>query len=178
MENIYNVKKVCGFYVSTTHLITMILPFVKKQLDRSVKFETILEYNLKENVNIVLSNLVINNNEKEKLLDINWNSNKVQKYSNIEKKLKNSLACNNEINVLISGSRKYIEEANKIVHKFLKKSYNKINNKKISIINCYEVKEFDDNIRDILDNHQYIINTSGIHDIGDIFEDYKKEKAN
>jgi len=173
MKEISNVKKVCGFYVSSMHLVTMILPHIKNETNRDVKFETVLEYNLKENVSNVLSNLIINDKEKENILNINWNSNKIQKYSNIEKGLKNILE-NKEINILISGSRKYIHEANIIIEKFLKKNSNKINQNKITIINCYEVREFDDNIREILDSHELIINTSGIHELGDIFEDYKK----
>jgi len=173
MKEISNVKKVCGFYVSSMHLVTMILPYIKNETNKDVKFETVLEYNLKENVSNVLSNLIINDKEKENILNINWNSNKIQKYSNIEKGLKNILE-NKEINILISGSRKYIHEANIIIEKFLKKNSNKINQNKITIINCYEVREFDDNIREILDSHELIINTSGIHELGDIFEDYKK----
>lgn len=178
MGDINSVKRVCGFYVSSMHLITMILPYIKEQTNKDVKFETVLEYNLKENVSNVLSNLVINDKEKENILNINWNSNKIQKYSNIEKKLKNSLENNNDINILISGSRKYIEEANKVIDKFINKNESKIRGKKITIIDCYEVTEFDDNIREILDTHDLIINTSGIHKIEDIFEDYKKKKAN
>lgn len=177
MKEISNVKKICGFYVSSMHLVTMILPYIKNETNRDVKIETVLEYNLKENVSIVLSNLVINDKEKENILNVNWNSNKIQKYSNIEKRLKNIIG-NKRTNILISGSKKYIEEANIIVEKFLNKNTNKINKKKITIINCYEVREFDDNIREILDAHELIINTSGIHEIGDIFEDYKKKKAN
>ena len=177
MKEISNVKKVCGFYVSSMHLVTMILPHIKNETNRDVKFETVLEYNLKENVSNVLSNLIINDKEKENILNINWNSNKIQKYSNIEKRLKNILE-NKEINILISGSKKYIEEANIIIEKFLNKNNNKISKKKITIINCYEVREFDDNIREILDEHELIINTSGIHKVEDIFEDYKKKKAN
>lgn len=177
MEKISNVKKVCGFYVSSMHLITMILPYIKNETNRDVKFETVLEYNLGENVSNVLSNLIINNKEKENILNINWNSNKIQKYSNIEKRLKNILE-NKETNILISGNRKYIEETNIIIEKFLNKNANKLNKTKITIIDCYEVREFDDNIREILDSHELIINTSGIHEIGDIFEDYKKKKAN
>jgi len=177
MKEISNVKKVCGFYVSSMHLVTMILPYIKNETNKDVKFETVLEYNLKENVSNVLSNLIINDKEKENILNINWNSNKIQKYSNIEKRLKNIIG-NKKTNILISGSKKYIEEANIIVEKFLNKNTNKINKKKITIINCYEVREFDDNIREILDAHELIINTSGIHEIGDIFEDYKKKKAN
>ena len=178
MKEISNVKKVCGFYVSSMHLVTMILPHIKNETNRDVKFETVLEYNLKENVSNVLSNLIINDKEKENILNINWNSNKIQKYSNIEKRLKNVLGNNKEIDILITGSRKYIEEANIIIEKILNKNSNKINEKKITIIDCYEVREFDDNIREILDSHELIINTSGIHKVEDIFEDYKKKKAN
>ena len=137
-----------------------------------------LEYNLKENVNNVLSNLIINNEEKEKILNINWGSKKIQKYFDIEKKFKKILQNNNEINILVSGSRKYIDEVNIVINKFLDKFKNKIKGKKIKIINCFEVTEFDDNIREILDTHELMINTSGIHKIEDIFEGYKKEKIN
>lgn len=178
MGDISKQEKVCGFYVSSMHLITMILPYIKNETNKDVKFETVLEYNLKENVSNVLSNLVINDKEKENILNINWDGNKIQKYSNIEKRLKNVLESNKELNILVSGSRKYIEEANKVIEKFINKNENKINGIKITIIDCYEVSEFDDNIREILDTHDLIINTSGIHKIEDIFEDYKKKKAN
>ncbi len=178
MGDVSKVEKVCGFYVSSMHLITMILPYIKNQINKNTKFETILEYDLKENVSNVLSNLVIKDKEKESILDINWNSNKTQKYTNMEKEIKNKLIGNNNINILISGTRKYIEEANAILEKFMNKNINKIKDKKITIIDCYEVTEFDDNIREILDSHELIINTAGVHKIEDIFEDYKKEKAN
>ncbi len=174
MEDISGIKRVCGFYVSSMHLITMILPFIKEEINKGIKIETVLQYNLKENVSNMLSNLIINNEEKEKFLKINWSNNKIQKYSNVEKKLKNAVENNNKVNILISGSRKYIEEANEIVYKFINKNINKIRQKEITIINCYEVTEFDDNIREILDAHEFIINTAGIHKIEDIFEDYKK----
>ena len=173
-----NVKKVCGFYVSSMHLITMILPYIKNQTSKNVKIETVLEYNLKENVSNVLSKLIIKDEEKEKILNINWKSNKIQKYSVFEKKLRGLLESNNDLNILVSGSRKYIEEVNTIIEKFINKNINKIKDKKITIIDCYEVTEFDDNIREILDTHELIINTSGVHKIEDIFEDYKKRKAN
>ncbi len=173
-----NIKRVCGFYVSSIHLITMILPYVKNQINMNAKFETILEYNFKENIDNVLSNLIINEEERQKILDINWNNDKIQKYSNIENRLNKLLNKNVNINILISGSKKYIEEANKLIEKYLNKNINKISDIEITIINCYEVSEFDDNIREILDNHELIINTSGIHKIENIFEDYKKRKIN
>ena len=171
-------EKICGFYVSSVHLITMILPYIKKQIKKDVKIETILEYNLQDIVNNFLNNLIINDKEKNDILSINWSNNKIQKYLSIEKKLKNIIENNKEIILLVSGSKKYIEDMNKMIDKFINRNINKINEKKITIIDCYEVTEFDDNIRDILDEHEFIINTSGIHEIGDIFEDYKNKKVN
>lgn len=178
MGDICNVKKVCGFYVSTIHLVTMILPYIKNQIRKGTKIETIIEYNLKENVSNVLSNLVIDNQEKKKILNINWESNKPQKYSNFEKQLSRTLAKTKRITILISGGKKYIEDVNKMIGKFINKYINKIKSKKITIINCYGVTEFDDNIREILDIHEFIINTSGIHRIEDVFQGYKNEEAN
>ena len=178
MEAFCNIKNICGFYVSGIHLITMILPYMKKQIKDRIKIETFFEYNLRENTNTVLDKLIIKEEDKQKILDINWKSSKIQKYSSIEKKLKNVINSEKEINILISGRQKYINEINKMINKFLEKNNNKLNHKYITIINCYEVTEFDDNIREILDAHEYILNTSGVHKIEEIFEDYKKKVVN
>lgn len=178
MEDFCDIKTVCGFYISRTHLVTMILPYLKNKLDKNIKFNTILEYSLMENVNEVLSKLIINDKEKEKILELNWKEDKIQKYPNIEKDIKCDLENNKEIILLISGSKEYISKVNKIIDKILEKNNNKLKNKKVTIINCYEVTEFDDNIREILDLHEFIINTSGIHRVEEIFEDYQKKLAN
>ena len=178
MDGFNNMKSICGFYVSGVHLITMILPYIRKQIKDKIKTETFFEYNLKENTNTVLKNLIINEEDKEEIININWKSSKLQKYSSIEKKLKNIINNEKEINILISGSQKYINEVNRMLNKFLEKNANKVSHKYITIINCYEVTEFDDNIREILDMHEYILNTSGVHKIEEIFEDYKRKIVN
>lgn len=166
--------KVCGFYVSSIHLVTMILPYLREKLYSEIKFETFFEYNLNENINNILAKLIINEEDKQKILKINWKNTKIKKYSAIEKGLKYVFENNKKITLLISGSQKYIKEINYILDKFFNKYSNKISDRKITIINCYEVTEFDDNIREILDEHKYILNTSGVHKIEEIFEDYKK----
>ena len=171
-------NKVCGFYVSSVHLVTMILPYLRERLNNKIKFETFFEYNLTEILINILDKLIINEDDKQKIININWKNTRIKKYSFIEKGLKNLFDNNKENILLISGSQKYIKETNYILDKFFNKNSNKINNKKITIINCYEVTEFDDNIREILDSHEYIINTSGVHKIEEVFEDYKKKKAN
>lgn len=178
MGDLSNIKNICGFYVSGVHLVTMILPYMKKQIENDIKIETFFEYNLKDNTNKVLKNLIVNDNDKQKILNINWKNNKVEKYSNFEKKIKNALENNKELNILISGSKRYINEINKMLDKFIEKNNSKLNHKYLTIISCYEVSEFDDNIREILDMNEYILNTSGIHRIEEIFEDYKKRIVN
>ena len=165
--------KICGFYVSNVHLVTMILPYLKNQIKKEIQIETFFEQNLNEDINKFLSNLFINEKIKNEILNINWKNNKIKKYANLEKFLKKGLNKNENI-IFVSGNRSYIKEINILLKKFFEK--NKCNN--IKIINCYKVLEFDDNIKEILDEHEYIFNTAGIHKIEDVFEDYKKEIAN
>ena len=148
----------------------MVLPFIKEQLQNKVKIETFFEENLNENINKILFNLIINENNKQKILNINWKNTKLKKYNNMENSLKKIIDENKENLILVSGKRNYINEINNILNKFLKKN----NCKNIKIINCYKVLEFDDNIKEILDKHEYILNTSGVHKIEEVFEDYKK----
>ena len=168
-------KKICGFCASDVHFIMMVLPFLKDKLQTSSKIETFFEYDFKENLNKILSNLMINKNYKEKISAINWSSNKIKKYSSIDNQLKSILNKNDEIVFLISGSKKYIKETNNLLNKILSKYNNYYN---INIINCFFIEEFDDDIRDVLDSHEFILNTSGIHRIDEVFEDYKKIKIN
>lgn len=167
-------EKICGFYVSNIHLVTMILPYLKSKIKKEIKIKTFFEQNLNNDINKFLSNLLINEEIKNKILNINWENNKIKKYNNIEKNLKKELNKDNENIIFVSGNKKYIKEINILLKKFFEK--NKYNN--IKIINCYKVLEFDDNIKEILDEHEYIFNTAGIHKIEDVFEDYKKEIAN
>ena len=45
----------------------------------------------------------------------------------------------------------------------------------INIINCYEVSEFNSNINSILNEHEYIINTSGEYPVEAMFEGHRKQ---
>ena len=162
--------RICGFYVSNVHLVTMILPFIKEQIQKEIKIETFFEENLEGSINKTLLNLIISEENKQNILNINWKNTKLRRYSNIESNLKKVVNKKNTKIFLISGSKKYINETNNILNLFCKKN----NYTNIKIINCYKVSEFDDNIKDVLDKHEYIINTSGIHQIEEIFENYKK----
>ena len=175
MEKSNSIKKVCGFYVSSVHLVTMLLPYLNKQIEEQIEVIPFLEFDLRKNVETILSKIVLNEKNKEQILDINWKNTKVQKFTNIESTIKEKLKNEKEAIILVSGSKKYI----KIVNEMIERYFNKYRNKKyITVINCFEVEEFDDDIRDILYEHEYIINTSGINKIEDVFEIYKEKQAN
>lgn len=163
-------QKICGFYVSNVHLVTMILPFIKEQLQKEVKIETFFEENLNDNINKMLFNLIINENNKQKILNVNWKNTKIKKYSIIENNLKKLINENKENIILVSGNKNYINETNNILNKFFEKN----NYENISIINFYKVSDFDDSIKEILNKHEFILNTSGTHKIEEVFVDYKK----
>lgn len=176
MEKSNSVRKVCGFYVSSVHLVTMLLPYLSKQIKEQIEVIPFLEFDLRKNVEVILSKIVLNEEDKEQILSINWKNTKIQKFTNVESELKDKMKKEKEAIILISGSKKYIKTVNEMVDRYFDKYRN--NKKYITIINCFEVEEFDNDIREILDEHDFIINTSGINKIEDVFEIYKEKQAN
>ncbi len=186
------VEKLCSFYVSNWHLVTMLLPYINEQIEKNTKIITILENNIEENIKKLLERLNLKN--KEKILKINWKNFNSKKYEEISEYLseqnknieniiikeenKNSKnVINNSKNsegviILVNGTKENIEENNLIIQKWLKKA--KIN--KAKIINFFEVTEFNNKISEILDNHDKIFNTSGEREISEVFEGYEKKK--
>lgn len=149
-----NIKKICSFYVSGWHLISMLLPYISKQSNKNII--NISEENLKELVEVFLSKLNLTMEKQEELLKINWNNKKI---SNIN---------NNQI-IIISGTEEFINKINQFIERKIKKS-----SECITIINCYEVMEFNKNINEILNKHNKILNTSGEKEIYEVFEGYRK----
>lgn len=177
MKEILNIKKVCNFYVSTTHLTTMMVPFIHKKLNMDINISTFLQFNLFENIELLLSRLILNDNSREEIKSINWNSTNMYKYSNIEKNLKETIKNTKQVMIIVVGDEKRINFVNQCIDKFFEKNSKKIGNKKITIINCYEVSQFNNSILEILDKHQYILNTSGEHLIYEYFKGYEEKQA-
>lgn len=174
MENLKNnIERLCSFYVSDWHLVTMILPYINKELNEKANIITILENNMEKNIKTILSKLRLKN--EKKILKIDWKNTKISQQNRILEKLKEILKSEaNENVILINGIKKYVDETNEIVMKELGKILSKDNQFNIKIINCYEVTEFNGNIREILDHHDKILNTSGEKEIEEVFEGYSK----
>ena len=66
-----NLTKLCSFYVSDWHLVTMLLPYINKKINEQAQIATILENNVEENVKKLVEKLNLKN--KEKILKLNCN---------------------------------------------------------------------------------------------------------
>ena len=174
MKENSSTQKVCSFYVSTMHFATMMLPFANKQEEEKRKIVTFFENDFTTNIELVLSRIIILEERKKELLNINWKNTDIIKYINIEKILKTQLNKNNENIIIVNGNTDYINNVNECIERYLEKNSKKIDAKNIKIINFYEVGSFNENIKEILDKHDLIFNTSGEHRIEDIFDGYKK----
>ena len=159
------ITKLCSFYVSDWHLVTMLLPYISKKVNEEAKIATILEKDLKQNIVTLVEKLNLKN--REKILSLNWNKNE-----EIKKTL-NELEERQELIILINGSKKFIERENKKLEKYFRTH---ILRNRIKIINCYEITKYEGSVSQILDEHDKILNTSGEKEIFEVFEDYRKEE--
>lgn len=161
------IKKICGLYVNEWHLTTMILPYIHKTIKEKNKVITILENGIKDNILELLSKMNLDNKLNEKILEINWTSNKTCKYEEIKYQIQEQ---NKEIKIIVKGTTQYIKNANRNIEKLI----NEIKPKEVTIINCYDVSKYK-NVNEILKQYEYIINTAGIRKVEEVFK-LKNEK--
>lgn len=171
-----NIKNVCNFYASESHLAVMLLPYLSKQMEKGVHFETILKENIVENVEELISKLNLNENIKEKMKNINWKISEITSYKEIEKMMDNLIIKEKDISIILNGDTKQVEENNEMINKWIYKNMNKLREKdiKITIISCFKALEFKENVDTIMNKYDYALNTSGEHKIEEIFNIYKK----
>lgn len=160
------VSKLCSFYVSDWHIVTMLLPYINNKINENIKIIPIFEKSIKNNIEVLVNKLNLKN--KKEILNLNWDKINGIKYTNIRNLIKRYKE--EELLIIVNGTKDYIEIVNKNILKYLEK-----NNLKIKIVNCYEVTEFNNNIQEILDAHDKILNTSGEREIEEIFEGYEKK---
>ena len=50
MSNQETFEKICSFYVSDWHMVTMLLPYISKQIENNINVETMLQKDVDKNV--------------------------------------------------------------------------------------------------------------------------------
>ena len=169
--------KICSFYVSDWHLTAMLLPYIEDAKERNEHLNTILEKNISYNMKEILSRVRMDDRKKENIIKIGWVNKELLKYNDIKKYMEKITRYENNITIIVEGHKDRIEYIGKNIDKWIKKSEKKLKKKEIKIINCYEVTEFNKDLEEILDKHDKILNTSGIHEIEEMYEGYIRKRA-
>lgn len=159
-------EKLCSFYVSNAHLVTMLIPYLSRKIKEGNNFIIFTQNNLENEVEMLLSKINIKEEEKQKIRNINWKKSLYQE-NVIKEKLENNIE---NFYIIINGDNKYVEKINEKVEKL-----NEKNEKNVTIIDCYEVLQVNQEINKILNNHDKILNTSGEREISEVFQGYQKD---
>ena len=158
------INKMCSFYVNDWHLTVMMLPYINGKLQENEKVTIISEENLLNNINTILERTNIKEEYKKQIQTIGWEKTSL-------KEIKNKIQeQENGNNIIIIGKEDYIENTNQIIE-------TKVKTGEVNVIDCYEIMEFNNNMENILKNHEKIINTSGERTVEESFEGFNKKEA-
>ncbi len=149
VENV-EAQRYCSLYVNDMHLIVMLIPYIEKELEKKEKIITILENDLENEIDTIVKKVNLGREKKNKIKRINWKKNLLSKEQIGEIKGET---------ILIKGSYEFIQSVNGV----LKTEDNRV-------IDCYDIDTFEQNSRTILEQHNAILNTSGIRKISDMFQ--------
>ena len=149
VENV-EAQRYCSLYVNDMHLIVMLIPYIERELEKKEKIITILENDLENEIDTIVKKVNLGREKKNKIKRINWKKNLLSKEQIGEIKGET---------ILIKGSYEFIQSVNEV-----------LNTEDNRVIDCYDIDTFEQNSRTILEQHNAILNTSGIRKISDMFQ--------
>ena len=144
-------EKICAFYASDYHFEMMSLPYINKNIDENNKIIIFTENNLENTISILLSKINFKEEKKEKIFNIDWKNNDLEKF----KRIKENKNIGQKVLIFIKGKENYINNINKNIEKWIE------NKSDFKIIDCYDVNEIADNMDNITQKYKKILNTSG-----------------
>jgi hypothetical protein len=134
------IKKYCCLYVSDFHLEMILLPYIKNKI-KNANIIILTENDLLDSIKLVLNRMNLNEEEKKKVLEINWN-NKDLIHIESEK----------EMNIIINGSIEFINKKNEEIKK--------LNLNNINTIECYDISKINKKNINIDTNFEGVLNTN------------------
>lgn len=132
-------RKCCCFYVSQFHLDMILLPYIKKNLEK-YKIKIFTQENLLESMKILLDRTNLKIEDKNKILQLNWNEMNLKDIEDYD--MKEDIA-------IINGDENYILEVNKKLR----------NLDNIDIVDCYNISEINIKKENIESKYNEILNT-------------------
>ncbi len=144
-------EKICLFFASDYHFEMITLPYINEKLKENKNIVIVTENNLEETMQKVISRVNLDENEKEKILKIDWKSDDFSKFKEIKELNKES----DEVIVFVKGKENYINNINENIN-------NWGNLENLKIIDCYDVNELQEDITNISGKYNKVLSTSGI----------------
>ena len=148
-----NNQKICNFFVSENHLLTVVLPYINEKILENKKIALVLEKDLCVEVKEYLKKVKSLNFENERILKLEWKRTNIEKINIEEKDI-----------IIVVGNAEYVENVNE-----------NINLESKEVINCYKINNIEE-IDNVLENYTKILNTEGIKSIGKISQKIQKKK--
>ncbi len=142
-------EKSCLFFTSDYHFEMITLPYIAEKIRGKNKVVVITENNLEKTVNTLLSNLILKEDEKEKILEINWKNEDSKKLKEINE------YANQEIptTIFVKGDENYIKQINSNLQ-------NSLNNNVVNVIDCYDLNNLQENIQQISIKYDNVLTTN------------------
>ena len=129
-------ERLWSFYVSEFHLEMILFPYKNEKIKKGEEITILTQKELKETLKILISKMNFEEENKQKILKLNWEGD--------ERIKENS-------NIIIIGSEKYIKEKNKEIE----------SKNSISIVDCYDLEEIKDRMNKISNEYKNVLNTLG-----------------
>ena len=127
-------EKICCFYVSEFHLEMILVPYINEKINEDITILT--EKKLRETLEILISKMNLNEENKEKILKLGWDG---------EEKIKENS------NIIIVGSKEFIKNKNEELE----------NKNVLSVLDCYDFEKEKDDMENIVKQYKNSLNTLG-----------------
>lgn len=148
-------EKICTFFASDYHFEMISLPYISQTIQENKEVIILTENDLEDTIKVLLGNMNLKEENKNTILNLNWNQDDLIKFKTIKEKIED----NKDIVVFIKGKENYIHNINKNIEKWIKKGKN------TKVIDCYDMEEIGDNLDGIMDQYKKILSTSGEKEI-------------
>ena len=135
-------KKMYVFYVSEFHLEMILLPFVNKKIEEKEKIIINTEYDLEDTMKVLLNRMNLKEENKEKILGLNWNKKEKQEMYN-------------KSNIITIGRQEYIDNIN---YEIKQENLNDIR-----MLDCYKFDDIKEEISNIANKYDGNFNTSSLN---------------
>jgi len=144
-------ESICAFYASDYHFEMISLPYINEKIEKKGEIVILTENNLEKTIKTLLEKTNLNEEKKKEILKINWQNNDLQKLKAIKTKIDEG----KNITIFIKGKKNYIHNVNQNIEKWISK------NKKVEIIDCYDIEEIGEDFEQIIETYQEVLKTSG-----------------